>query len=67
MASAKKCDICGKLYETPKCNDVVAIILDTQFYSSRCIDLCDNCYTKLCDFVKPAIPEGCSVERKKME
>ena len=65
MANAKKCDICGKLYESPTCNDVVRIYMDFGPYGDRYVDLCDSCYGKLCDFLKPAIPEGFSVERRK--
>ena len=65
MANAKKCDICGKLYESPICNDAVRINIDCGWLGDRFVDLCDNCYDKLCDFVKPAIPEGFSVERRK--
>lgn len=65
MANAKKCDICKKLYETPVCNDVVRIHMDFGYFGDRCVDLCDNCYGRLCDFVKPAIPEGFEVERRK--
>lgn len=65
MGNAKKCDICGKLYETPICNDAVRIGLEFGYTSDCYIDLCDNCYSQLCDFVKPAIPEGYSVKRRK--
>ena len=66
MASAKKCDICGKLYEIPRslC-DVVKVDIDIYPATHNFIDLCDDCYKKLCDFAKPAIPEGILVERKR--
>lgn len=41
MADAKKCDICGKFYAIPICND-----------NGDIINLCDDCYKKICDFVK---------------
>lgn len=65
MASAKKCDVCKKLYETPIRNDAVRIHMDFGWTGDRYVDLCDNCYGKLCDFVKPALPEDYSVERRK--
>lgn len=65
MANAKKCDICGKLYETPICNDVVRIHLDFGYAGDRYADLCDECYNKLTKFVAPTLPEGYSVERRK--
>lgn len=55
----EKCDICGKLYESPICNDIVRIHL-----GDRYVDLCDECYDKLCNFVKPTLPKNYSVERK---
>lgn len=67
MANAKKCDICGTLYETPMCSDVVRIHLDFGYTFDRYADLCDDCYNKLCNFVKPTIPEGYKVERRHKE
>ena len=67
MANAKKCDLCGKLYESLICNDVVRIHLDFGYTGDRYVDLCDGCYNKLCDFVKPTLPEGYSVERMKRD
>ncbi len=63
MASARKCDICGKFYETPRCNDAIRIYIESNHYNGDYVDLCDDCYKKLCDAVRPAIPEGCPVER----
>lgn len=65
MANAKKCDICGNLYELPVCGDEVRIHLDFGYLGDRYVDLCDNCYGRLCDFVKPTLPKDYSVERKK--
>ena len=67
MGNAKKCDICGKLYETPICNDVVGIHLDFGYSGDRYVDLCEDCYGKLCNFVKPTLPKDYSVERKGKE
>ncbi len=63
MADAKKCDICGKFYETPGYNDIIRIYSKMDHYDGYYIDLCDDCYKKLCDFIRPAIPEGYPVER----
>lgn len=65
MANAKKCDICGRLYESPICNDAIRIHMDFGYLGDRYVDLCDTCYIKLCDFVKRALPEGYSVERRR--
>lgn len=65
MANAKKCDLCKRLYESPICNDVVRIHIGCGYFDDRRIDLCDDCYNKLCDFVKPALPEDYPVERQK--
>ena len=65
MANAKKCDICGDLYELPICNDVVRIHLDFGHMGDRYVDLCDTCYRNVCNFVKPALPKDYSVERRK--
>lgn len=65
MANAKKCDICGQLYENPICNDAVRIHLDFGYGGDIYTDLCDDCYRKLCNFVRPALPKDVSVERKR--
>lgn len=65
MANAKKCDICGKLYESPICNDVVRIHMEFGCLGDHYVDLCDDCYDKLCGFVKLALPKGYSAERRK--
>lgn len=64
MANAKKCDICSKLYETPICNDVVTVHLDCGPYGDKNVDLCDECYNRLCAMVMPALPKHLSVVRK---
>jgi len=66
MANAKKCDICGKLYELPVCNDAVRIYFDFGYLGDRCVDLCDDCYNKLCNFVKPIIPKGYTEKRQRV-
>ena len=66
MADAKKCDICGKFYAIPTCSDMIRIYSEMEHYNGDYIDLCDDCYKKLCDFIRPAIPEGCPVERKRL-
>lgn len=65
MANAKKCDRCGNLYDRPLCNDVVRIHLDFGYAGDRYVDLCDGCYNKLCDFVRPTLPKDYVVERMK--
>jgi hypothetical protein len=65
MASAKKCDICGELYEIPPYNDPVRIYLDFGYLGDRHVDLCEDCYNRLCVFLNPTLPKGVSVRRKK--
>ena len=65
MANAKKCDICGAFYATPICTDVVRVRLELEHMKDRYVDFCDDCYDKLCEFVKPTLPEDYSVERFK--
>lgn len=65
MADAKKCDICKKLYESPICNDSIRIRLETGYMGDHYIDLCDDCYDKLCRFVEPALPKNYSLKRKR--
>jgi hypothetical protein len=64
MANAKKCDICGTLYESPICNDAVVIYLCLGYDGECHVDLCNICYGRLCDFVKPALPKNFSVKRR---
>lgn len=65
MASAKKCDICGAFYEYPVCNDSVRIQLTYGCAADRYVDLCDDCYTKLIEFVKPTLPKNLQYARYK--
>ncbi len=65
MANAKKCDVCKKFYEAPICNDVVRLYMDFGYIGAKDVDLCDDCYDKLCDFIKPALPKDHSVERRR--
>ena len=65
MSNAKKCDVCGNFYDSPICNDVVRIHLDFGYQGNRYVDLCDDCYNKLCEFIVPALPEDYSVERRR--
>jgi hypothetical protein len=62
MANAKKCDVCGELYECPICNDVVRIHIDCGYLGDKYVDLCDICYGKLCNFVKPTLPKDYVIE-----
>ena len=62
--NAKKCDICGTFYPCPICNDAVRIHLDLGHLRDRYVDLCNDCYNKLCELVKPTLPEDYPVERK---
>lgn len=64
MANAKKCDICGKLYEPPICNDAIRIHMDFGYLGDRYVDLCNGCYNKLREFIAPALPEDYSTERR---
>lgn len=46
MASAKKCDRCGALYEMPV-NPILRIKKDLYPYEPKYIDLCPQCYEEL--------------------
>lgn len=67
MANAKKCDVCGIFYDSPRCNDPVRIHLDFGYAGGRYVDLCGGCYDKLCDFVKPTLPKDSSFKRRKRD
>lgn len=67
MANAKRCDICGAFYESPICNDAVRIRIDPGYLKDRHIDLCDDCYVKLLEFIKPSLPENFSAARYRKE
>lgn len=47
MSKAHKCDRCGKLYE----ENQVPVELELMDVSCRKLDLCDKCYSKLCNFM----------------
>ena len=49
--NAKKCDVCGALYEE-KCTQDIRINIYTHPYGDRWVDLCPNCQKKLETFVK---------------
>lgn len=69
MALAKKCDICGKLYETynSKNNQLkpsgimfVNVCADDTYYSGNVTDCCPECMNTITDAInslKPAGPE----------
>lgn len=50
MSGAKKCDICGTLFEMPFIRDI-RINKYSHGYGDFYLDLCDNCQKKLEDFV----------------
>ena len=45
MASAKKCDRCGGLYEAPICNNEYTITRYIHPFGDSKIDLCPACYS----------------------
>ena len=53
MARAKKCDICGGLYERPyDARRRIEIVKDCHPYPDNYkYDLCDKCYKKLLTFL----------------
>lgn len=57
MAIARKCDRCGKFYDTPKCIQSVHVCRTRHPYPDQIIDLCNDCQKKLEDFLGPAIEE----------
>jgi len=70
MASAYKCDRCGKLYESYDKNlnpikdhtyDYILEIRKKWQYSCKrdeCFDLCPNCYKKLANFIECYMTES---------
>lgn len=61
MAVAKKCDICGKLYEpynerheVKKPNGFMFLNIDTngKYYSNNTIDCCPECMESIKDYIK---------------
>lgn len=66
MALAKKCDICGKLYETynSKNNQLkpsgiifVNVCADDTYYSGNVTDCCPECMTAIMDSVDSLMPK----------
>ena len=51
MASACKCDACGKLYESKGYSPDVTIDIYHHVYGSSRIDLCPECQKKLEKFI----------------
>lgn len=74
MALAKKCDICGKLYETynfrknqnkPSGIMLVNVCVDDTFYSGDVTDCCPECMAAIMntvDSLMPKAPEMCEDE-----
>ena len=67
MALAKKCDICGKLYETynfrknqfkPSGIIFVNVCADDTYYSGNVIDCCPECMNTITDAIKSLRPVG---------
>ena len=70
MAIAKKCDICGKLYETYNCNwnsndpngIALVTIMNNYTYSKKTLwDCCPDCMNSIQDFIESLKKKG---ERK---
>lgn len=62
MASARKCDVCEKLYESYPCTPWVNIFVDNYPYGDNRLDLCPDCQKKLEEFIhfkKTPIMEQC--------
>ena len=49
---ALECDVCGKLYKKPICLRRINVYKDQHPYGDSRFDLCDDCYKKLCEFLK---------------
>ena len=74
MALAKKCDICGKLYETynfrknqnkPSGIMLVNVCAGDEYFSGDVIDCCPECMNTITDAInglKPAGPMPCADE-----
>lgn len=55
MAKALKCDRCGQFYDLLTASRNYRIILSTEEYKhEKYVDLCPDCYEKLCDFLDGA-------------
>lgn len=50
MATAKKCDRCGKLYEHPGKRDI-CILKDMHPYPTESLDLCEECQKELMEWL----------------
>lgn len=50
MAKAKKCNRCGKLYEHLGKRDI-CILKDMHPYPTESLDLCEECYKKLTEWL----------------
>ena len=66
MALAKKCDICGKLYETYTSKDnqlkpsgimFVNVCADNTYYSGNVTDCCPECMSTIMDTVDSLMPK----------
>lgn len=67
MALAKKCDICGKLYETynfrnnqlkPSGIMFVNVCVDDTYYSGNVTDCCPECMNTITDTINGLKPDG---------
>lgn len=52
MATALKCDRCGKLYERPECVPDIRIHKYVHYYGDQQYDLCPECQKKFEEFLK---------------
>lgn len=61
MSIAKKCDVCGKLYEpyntrytedNPNGVMFVNIVNDQKYFSHKAIDCCQSCMSRLQAYIK---------------
>lgn len=50
--NAKKCDVCGKLYETPFATPNITIKKYIHCYGERTYDLCETCQATLEKWLK---------------
>lgn len=53
MALARKCDVCGVLYEEYKdSNERIGLCSGRDWMGHRCIDLCPDCFTSIRNHIK---------------